>query len=60
MSGLADPAQFARRWAAAFDAHDVEGVLELFHDDVVFTSPLAARVVPESGGVIRGKAALRD
>lgn len=60
MSGLADPADFARRWNAAWDAHDVDAVLELFHDDVVFTSPLAARLVPESGGVIRGKAALRD
>jgi len=59
MSGLADPADFARRWNAAWDAHDVEAVLELFHDDVVFTSPLAARLVPESGGVIRGKEALR-
>ncbi len=60
MSGLADPAEFARRWNAAFDAHDVDAVLELFHDDVVFTSPLAARVMPESGGVIRGKAALHE
>jgi len=60
MSGLADPLDFARRWAAAFDAHDVDRVLELFHDDVVFISPLAARVVPESGGVIQGKAALHD
>jgi hypothetical protein len=25
----------------------------------VFTSPVAARVVPEGGGVVRGKAALR-
>jgi hypothetical protein len=27
---------------------------------VLFTSPVAARVVPNSGGVVRGKAALRD
>lgn len=60
MSGLDDPVEFARRWTAAWNAHDVEAVLRLFHDDVVFTSPLAARVVPDSGGVIRGKDALRD
>jgi hypothetical protein len=35
-------------------------VLAHFRDDVLFTSPVAARVVPESGGVVRGKAALRD
>ncbi|KPL66999.1 hypothetical protein SZ64_02150 [Erythrobacter sp. SG61-1L] len=60
MSGLENPAKFARLWTAAWNAHDVDAVLDLFHDDVVFTSPLAARVVPESGGVIRGKDALRD
>ena len=31
-----------------------------FHDDVVFTSPVAARLLPETGGVVRGKPALRD
>ena len=35
-------------------------MLAHFHDDVVFTSPVAARVLPETGGVVRGKAALRD
>jgi ketosteroid isomerase-like protein len=44
----------------AWNAHDVEAVLDHFHEDVVFTSPVAARVVPESGGVVRGKAALRN
>jgi hypothetical protein len=38
----------------------VEAVLAHFHDDVVFTSPVAADVVPESAGVVRGKAALRE
>jgi hypothetical protein len=42
-----DPTSFADEWVRAWN-------------DVVFTSPVAARVVPESGGVVRGKAALRD
>ncbi|MFB9235839.1 nuclear transport factor 2 family protein [Plantactinospora siamensis] len=50
---------FARRWVRAWNAHDVEAVLAHFAEDVVFTSPVAARVVPDSGGVIRGRAALR-
>ncbi len=54
-----DAATYARDWAAAWNAGDIESVLAHFHDDAVFTSPLAARVVPESGGVIRGKEALR-
>lgn len=51
---------FAEEWAAAWNRRDVEAVLAHFHDDVVFTSPVAADVVPESVGVVRGKAALRE
>jgi hypothetical protein len=51
---------FAQAWVQAWNAHDVEAVLAHFHDDVVFTSPVAARLLPETGGVVRGKAALRD
>jgi hypothetical protein len=50
---------FAGRWAAAWNSHDVDAVLAHFADDVVFTSPVAAQVVPETAGVLRGKAALR-
>ena len=54
-----DPQQFADDWVRAWNAHDVEAVLEHFHDDVVFTSPVVARVLPDTGGVVRGKDALR-
>jgi ketosteroid isomerase-like protein len=55
-----DPDTYAEEWIGAWNAHDIEAVLAHFSDDVVFTSPVAARVVPESGGAVRGKAALRD
>jgi ketosteroid isomerase-like protein len=55
-----DPNSYAEQWVQAWNAHDIEAVLDHFSDDVVFTSPVAARVVPDSGGVVRGKAALRD
>lgn len=54
-----DPTTFADEWVTAWNAHDVEAVLVHFSDDVVFTSPVAARVLPDTGGVVRGKAALR-
>ncbi|WP_276013954.1 nuclear transport factor 2 family protein [Mycobacterium conspicuum] len=54
-----DPIAFSRQWVAAWNAHDVEAVLEHFHDDVVFTSPVAARLLPDTHGVVRGKSALR-
>lgn len=54
-----DPATFSAAWAAAWNAHDLDALLDHFADHVVFTSPVAARIVPESGGVLRGKDALR-
>jgi hypothetical protein len=56
---LPHPEQFSREWANAWNSRDLEAVLRHFHDDAVFTSPVAAQVVPSSGGVIRGKEALR-
>lgn len=55
-----DPEAFARAWCEAWNRHDIEAVLEHFTDDVLFTSPVAGRIVPETGGVVRGKAALRS
>ncbi|MDT5017087.1 MAG: hypothetical protein QOD39_3247 [Mycobacterium sp.] len=53
------PHAYAAQWVRAWNAHDIEAVLDHFRDDVVFTSPVAARVLPETGGVVRGKDALR-
>jgi len=59
MSGLDDPQAFARAWNDAWNARDLDTVLGFFAEDAVFTSPLAAKVVPDSGGVIRGHEAMR-
>jgi hypothetical protein len=55
-----DPHEFAAAWVQAWNAHQVEAVLAHFADDVVFSSPVAARVLPDTGGEVRGKAALRQ
>lgn len=54
-----DSKTFADEWVAAWNAHDVDAVLAHFHDDVVFTSPVAERMLPDSAGVVRGREALR-
>jgi len=54
-----DPQAFAAAWLAAFNAHDLEAGLTHFADDVVFATPVAARALPEAGGVVQGKDALR-
>ncbi len=56
----AEATSFAADWVDAWNAHDVERVLEHFSADVVFSSPVAARIVDGSAGVIRGKEALRE
>jgi hypothetical protein len=50
---------FAEQWARNWNAHDVDALLAHFTDDVVFTSPVAVRLVG-GDGVIRGKEALRS
>jgi ketosteroid isomerase-like protein len=51
--------RFAQSWLKAWNSHDADAVLAHFADEVVFTSPVAASMIPESAGVLRGKAALR-
>jgi hypothetical protein len=55
----AEVAAFVDSWVRAWNAHDLDEVLSHFADDVVFTSPVAARLIEGSDGVVRGKAALR-
>lgn len=55
-----DAVAFSQRWERNWNVHDVEAVLADFNDDVVFTSPVAAKLFPETQGVVRGKAALRQ
>ncbi|GAY14355.1 nuclear transport factor 2 family protein [Mycobacterium sp. shizuoka-1] len=51
---------FARQWAEAWNRHDIEEVLVHFAEDVEFSSPLIATVLPGGTGTVVGKAALRQ
>ncbi|HEY7630578.1 MAG TPA: nuclear transport factor 2 family protein [Thermoleophilaceae bacterium] len=55
-----EAANFAQRWQAAWNAHDLDALLAHFSDDVIFRSPVAAQLLPDCDGVIRGKEALRE
>jgi ketosteroid isomerase-like protein len=58
-----DPAALcalARRWLACFNARDLEGLLALYAEDAVHTSPKLRDRRPETRGEVRGKAALRE
>ncbi len=56
---MPEPVRFGAQWISHWNARDAEAVLAQYADDVVFTSPPALRVVPSSGGTVRGKDALR-
>lgn len=50
---------FAEKWIYNWNARDVEAVLADYAENVIFTSPTARKVVPETEGTVRGKDALR-
>jgi ketosteroid isomerase-like protein len=47
------------RWLACFALRDLDGLLALYADDAVHVSPKLRARHPETGGAIRGKAAMR-
>ncbi|MFZ5477772.1 MAG: NUDIX domain-containing protein [Myxococcota bacterium] len=50
----------ARRWLRAFNTRDLDGLLALYADHAVHTSPKLRDRRPETKGEVRGKAALRS
>jgi ketosteroid isomerase-like protein len=52
--------QFAERWAAARNSHDLDRILERYTDDIVSSSPLIAQILDSDVSEVHGKAALRD
>ena len=52
-------AAFAAGWERDWNAHDLDAILAHFAADIVFTSPVAAQLLPDGDGVIRGREALR-
>ncbi len=58
--GQAAAAALAATWYAAWNRHDLEAVLALYHEDAVMISPVAARLLGCVDGAVRGKPALRS
>jgi limonene-1,2-epoxide hydrolase len=50
----------AESWFEAFNRHDLERLLALYHDQAQHYSPKLKVRIPETLGLIKGKAALRD
>jgi hypothetical protein len=50
----------AQQWIAAFNEHDLEKLLSLYHADAVHHSPKLQLRLPETMGKIRGREALQN
>ena len=51
--------KFAGHWVEAWNSHDLEEIMSHYAADVVLVSPVAARVLNDPSGTVRGKDALR-
>jgi ketosteroid isomerase-like protein len=60
MSSDTSPNALASEWKEAFNAHDLDRILALYSEDVVFKSPRVRTISGEESGVLRGKSAVRD
>lgn len=52
--------QFADHWIAAWNSHDLDAILSHYESDVVLTSPVAARILNDPSGTVRGIVQLRS
>jgi ketosteroid isomerase-like protein len=50
---------FTEQWIDAWNSHDLDKILSHYTDDFIMESPLALKRLPETGGVVKGKEAVR-
>jgi hypothetical protein len=51
--------KFANNWISAWNSRGLDAILSHYDENVVLTSPVAARLLNDPSGTVRGKAALR-
>ena len=52
--------QFASKWIAAWNSHNLDAILSHYDENVMLTSPVAAKLLNDFSGTVRGKTALRE
>jgi hypothetical protein len=52
--------QFAGDWLRAWNSHDLDAIMSHYAPEIVLTSPVAARLLNDPSGAVRGQLALRD
>ncbi|HWF91830.1 MAG TPA: nuclear transport factor 2 family protein [Terriglobales bacterium] len=51
--------KFADEWIAAWSSHDLDRIMEHYADNVVLISPVAAKLLNDPSGAVKGKQAVR-
>jgi len=51
--------QFAEDWLHSWNSHDLDAILSHYGPEIVLTSPVAARLMGDPAGSVKGKQALR-
>ena len=51
--------RFAEHWISAWNARDLDRIMEHYEEEVELTSPVAAQILNDPQGRVVGKAALR-
>jgi ketosteroid isomerase-like protein len=49
----------AAHWSRAWNAHDLDAIMSHYAEDVVLVSPVAAKILHDPSGTVKGKDALR-
>jgi ketosteroid isomerase-like protein len=51
--------KFADEWIQAWNSHDLDRIMEHYTDNVVSISPVAAKLLNDPSGAVRGKQAVQ-
>jgi hypothetical protein len=52
--------KLAAHWIESWNSHDLDRIMDHYDDDIILTSPVAARLLNDPEGAVRGKQALRS
>jgi predicted ester cyclase len=55
-----DAQEFAHHWVEVWNSHDLDAILSHYGENVVLTSPVAARILNTPSGTVQGKNDLRN
>jgi ketosteroid isomerase-like protein len=50
---------FANEWINSWNSRDIEKILNHYSDDFIIETPMAKKILPETGGIVIGKGAVK-